>query len=116
MKEAVRQVSQEEAKWAPYALEDGTPAGELALLRQRNTENEDLFVGLYQCPHELVGTDLPYPHNESFLVLDGEASITLEDGEERVFRTGDLVTIAKGQTAVQFRQSPGFKKFFVLSD
>ena len=116
MKDSARQVSQEAATFTPYALHDGTPAGEIALLRQRNTDNEDLFVGLYHCPEPLEGTDLPYPHNESFLVLSGEASVTLSDGEQRTFKPGDLVTIAKGETASEFRQSPGFKKFFVLSD
>ena len=116
MRDGVRQVSEAAAAWSPYDLEDGTPAGEIALLRQRNTDNEDLFVGLYHCAEELEGKDLDYPHNESFIVLHGEASITLSDGVEHVFKTGDLVTIAKGETAVAFRQSPGFKKFFVLSD
>jgi uncharacterized cupin superfamily protein len=116
MRNGVRHVSEAAATWSPYALDGGTPAGEIALLRQRNTENEDLFVGLYHCAEALEGTDLPYPHDESFIVLDGEASITLSDGVEHVFKTGDLVTIAKGETAVAFRQSPGFKKFFVLSD
>jgi uncharacterized cupin superfamily protein len=116
MRDGVRQVSEEGATFRPYALDDGTPAGEISLLRQRNTDNEDLFVGLYHCPGALEGTDLPYPHNESFIVLAGEASITLSDGVERRFKVGDLVTIAKGETAAQFWQSPGFKKFFVLSD
>lgn len=116
MRDGVRQLSEAAATWLPYALEDGTPAGEIALLRQRNTDDEDLLVGLYHCAEELQGTGLPYPHNESFIVLDGEASITLSDGVDHVFTTGDLVTIAKGETAVAFRQSPGFKKFFVLSD
>src|SRR5690349_21245035 len=116
MRDGVRQVSEAAAKWTAYALEDGTPAGEIALIRQRNTDNEDLFVGLYHCADELAGENLPYPHNESFIVLDGEASITLADGVERVFKSGDPVTIAKGETAVSFRQSPGFRKFFVLSD
>lgn len=116
MRDPARQVPQEEATFAPYALHDGTPAGKIALLRQRNTDNEDLFVGLYHCDEPLEGTELPYPHNESFLVLEGEASVTLSDGVERTFKPGDMVTIAKGETASTWRQGPGFKKFFVLSD
>jgi uncharacterized cupin superfamily protein len=116
MRESIRQVSEAAAKWAPYALHDGRPAGQIALLRQRNTDNEDLFVGLYHCEDPVEGKDLPYPHNESFMVLEGEASVTLSDGIERTFKAGDLVTIAKGEHASTFSQSPGFKKFFVLSD
>jgi len=116
MKQGARQLSEEAATFTPYTLHDGTPAGEIALLRQRSTEDKALFVGLYQCAETLEGTDLPYPHNESFFVLAGEVSIRLTDGIERTFRAGDLVTIAKGETGMEFRQSPGFKKFFVLSD
>lgn len=116
MRDPARQVGEDEATFGPYALHDGTPAGEIALLRQRNTDNKDLFVGLYHCEEPIEGIDLPYPHNESFYVLNGEASVTLSDGIERTFRPGDLVTIAKGETASTWRQGPGFKKFFVLSD
>lgn len=113
MKEPIRIASEDELSWEPYALSDGTPAGEVGLLRRRNTENQPLFVGMYHCPYELQGTQF-YETNDSMLVLEGEVWITTSDGVERHFGPGSLVSIAKGETAT-FRQSPGFKKFFVES-
>ena len=113
MKEPIRIASEDELSWEPYVLSDGTPAGEIALLRKRNTENQTLFVGMYHCAHELQGTHV-YETEDSMLVLEGEVWITMSDGVERHFGPGSLVSAAKGETAT-FRQSPGFKKFFVES-
>jgi uncharacterized cupin superfamily protein len=116
MRDAARLVDEANASFTPYTLSDGTPAGEIALLRQRNTENQTLFVGIYRCPQPIEGANEPYHHNDSFFVLSGELAVTLEDGSEHVFRAGDMGTVAKGQTAVGFRQSADFKKFFVMSE
>jgi uncharacterized cupin superfamily protein len=113
MKEPIRIAAEAELSWEPYALTDGTPAGEVALLRKRNTENQTLFVGMYQCPYEVRGTQT-YETNDSMFVLEGEVWITNSDGVERHFGPGSLVSIAKGETAT-FRQGAGFKKFFVES-
>ena len=114
MKEPIRISSQDDLTWSPYKLADGTPAGEVALLRKRNTDNEDLFVGMYRCEHELTGTEV-YARNDSMFILEGEVWITTSDGVERYFGAGDLVCVAKGETTA-FRQSAGFKKFFVQSE
>jgi uncharacterized cupin superfamily protein len=114
MKEPIRILSQEQLKWEPYTLGDGTPAGQVGLLRRRDTKNEPLYVGIYHCDHEVVGTET-YERNDSMFVLEGEVWITASDGVERHFGVGDLVSVAKGETA-SFRQSAGFKKFFVASE
>jgi len=116
MRDPGRVLNDAAATFTPYTLPDGRQAGEIALIRQRNTDNEPLFVGLYRCAEAVDGTELPYEHNESFIVLEGEASITLSDGVERQMRPGDMVTIAKGEVASVFWQSASFRKFFVLSD
>ena len=113
MKEPIRISSQGELTFAPYALRDGTPAGEVALLRKRNTDNDTLFVGIYRCEHPVEGTEF-YENNDSMLVLEGEVWLTTSDGVEHHFGAGDLVSVAKGETAT-YRQSAGFKKFFVAS-
>ena len=114
MRDLARVFDEDSADFKPYALHDGTPAGEVALIRQRNTDNKTLFVGMYRCPHTIESTET-YEYNDSLYVLAGEVWLTTADGVEHHLKPGDMATVAKGQTAT-FRQSAGFKKFFVMSE
>jgi uncharacterized cupin superfamily protein len=113
MRDLVRAFDEGTAAFEPYT-KDGKPAGEIALLRQRNTENQTLFVGLYRCPHAFEGVE-EYEYNDSMYILDGAVDVQASDGSEYHLEPGDMATFAKGQR-VTFQQSAGFKKFFVMSE
>ena len=113
MRDLARVVAEDEAAYVPYEL-DGKPAGEVQLIRQRDTENRPLFVGFYRCAYEFEGTQV-YDTNDSMFILEGEAHVRTSDGAELHLKPGDMATFRKGQTCT-FRQTAGFKKFFVMSD
>jgi uncharacterized cupin superfamily protein len=113
MKDIARVFDEEAAEYVPYALKDGTPAGEIALLRKRDHENKTLFVGFYRCDHVVEGVE-EYEVNDSMYILAGEVHVTAADGTEFHLKPGDAATFRCGER-VTYRQEAGFKKFFVQS-
>jgi uncharacterized cupin superfamily protein len=77
-------------------------------------ERPTMFVGFYRCPHAIEGVQ-PYEHDEAIYVFEGEVDMAFDDGPELHLGPGDMATFRKGAQAT-FRQSAGFKKFFVMSE
>lgn len=112
MKELVRIATEADLPWEPYEV-DGEPAGEVQLLRRRDTENNPLIVGVYRIPFEMTG-EYVYDHDDALLVLEGAVDLTMSDGTELRLVAGQMAAFRKGQT-VKYRYGAGFKKFFVQS-
>ena len=107
-------IEDDETPYEPYTLDDGTPAGEVKLIRKRDDEGRTLFVGLYRCEHPVKGEHDYGDVNDAMWILEGEARVWTEDGEEHHLTPGSFAVFRKGQIA-RFEQSANFKKFFVMS-
>jgi uncharacterized cupin superfamily protein len=107
-------IEEDERAYEPYALADGTPAGEVKLIRTRDDEGRALLVGLYRCEHAVAGEQDYADTNDAMWILEGEARVWTSDGEELHLVPGSFAAFRKGQS-VRFEQSAGFKKFFVMS-
>jgi uncharacterized cupin superfamily protein len=107
-------IEEDDGAYEPYALADGTPAGEVKLIRKRDDEGRTLFVGLYRCAYAVAGEQDYSDTNDAMWILAGEARVWTSDGDELHLAPGSFAAFRKGQT-VRFEQSAGFKKFFVMS-
>ena len=100
--------------YEPYALADGTPAGEVKLIRKRDDEGRTLFVGFYRCEQPVAGVQDYADTNDAMWILSGEARVWTDDGEEHHLVPGSFAVFRRGQKT-RFEQSANFKKFFVMS-
>jgi uncharacterized cupin superfamily protein len=101
-------VEEDEGAYEPYALADGTPAGEVKFIRKRDDEGRALFVGLYRCEHAVAGVQDYSDTNDAMWILEGEVRAWTSDGEQLHLVPGSFAAFRKGQT-VRFEQSAGFK-------
>jgi uncharacterized cupin superfamily protein len=115
MRDLARSAIEDDATpYEPYALPDGTPAGEVKLIRKRDDEGRTLFVGLYRCEHPVAGEHDYADVNDAVWILEGEARVWTADGEELHLTPGSFAVFRKGQRT-RYEQSANFKKFFVMS-
>jgi uncharacterized cupin superfamily protein len=105
---------EDEGTYEPYALADGTPAGEVKLIRKRDDDGRALLVGFYRCEYAVAGEQDYNETNDAMWILEGEAHVWLSDGAEVHLVPGSFAAFRRGQT-VRFEQSAGFKKFFVMT-
>ena len=97
-------------QFEPY-ISAGVPFGEVHWLRTESGGDGRLFTGLWK--HGCATFDYVFPGDETFQVLEGEVSISI-DGQTVNLGLGDIVSFAKGQSSTWTIKSP-LKKFFVIS-
>jgi uncharacterized protein len=90
--------------------------GRVAWLRREVTEDNVLLCGYWRVePAEMPpGTLHVSQHNESFLVLEGRASLDLADGSTWTLAPGDAASLPPGSEARWTITEP-FLEFFVYT-
>jgi len=102
-------------EWEPFPIEnviEGDPDGKVSWLRQEGAGDGMLLAGVF------TGQPSKFPYvfagDETFHVLEGRVTITVEGGETVELSKGDIVSFPKGASAVWHIHEPA-KKFFVIS-
>lgn len=109
-----------DADWQPFVYpQDGEMQsyGEFVPMRESGSSGRFLAVGLWRC--QTVGLSPVYKSelgDETFLVLEGEVHITVEEtGEVFEYRVGDVGTWSRG-TATRWDVKSPFRKFYVVAE
>ena len=99
----------------PFPLSDvveGDPRGLVHWLRTSGTGDGALMAGIF------VGQPSRFNYvfetDETFHVIEGRVTITLESGEAVTLTAGDIASFPKGARAIWEITEP-LKKFFVIS-
>lgn len=102
-------------EFEPFPLDDvleGDPEGKVHWLRTEGSTDATLMSGIFTGQpsrfNYVFGTD------ETFHVIEGRVTITLESGEAVDLIPGDIVSFPRGAHAVWDIKEP-LRKFFVLS-
>lgn len=107
------------SEWVPFNfVEDGVQQtyGEMILFRAVGSAGNGLAVGLWRGPDGETPIYTSEAGDESFLVLEGEATIDFLDlKESKTFKVGDICAWSQGSPTVWHLRG-GFKKFFVTAN
>jgi uncharacterized cupin superfamily protein len=94
----------------PFVIEAGDPTQRDSPLF--TNDSSTMFVGLWDStPFE--SEMRPFPSHEFVQLLEGEVSITEENGETHLFKAGDAFFIPKG-TVCQWRVKDTIKKYYAI--
>jgi uncharacterized cupin superfamily protein len=87
-------------------------AGVISYLRQ----DDKVVAGLWTVtPAEAPGVvEVPFPHDETLIVLEGKVEIEVVDGATYVLSPGDSASFTKG-TPARWRILEPLRQFFVYS-
>jgi uncharacterized cupin superfamily protein len=104
--------------WVPFKfMQDGAEHayGEMVLFRSTGSAGNGLAVRLWRAPDGDTPIYTSEAGDETFLVLNGEATIEFLDlSESKTFKVGDVCAWSQhSRTRWQLRN--GFKKFFVVA-
>lgn len=115
LKQAIYRSNDAPTAWEPFPIEgviEGEPDGKVHWLRQDSGGEGMLLTGVF------TGQPSRFPYvfggDETFHVLEGRVTITVEGGESVEVSSGDIVSFAKGTVAEWHIHEPA-KKFFVIS-
>ncbi len=112
---AVKHSTDAPAEFEPFPLSDvlkGDPSGRVHWLRQTGSGDATLMAGIF------VGQPSRFRYtfetDETFHVIEGRVTITLESGEAVTLKPGDIASFPQGARAIWEITEP-LRKFFVLS-
>lgn len=105
----------EPSAWAPYPIEEveaGDPAAELAAIRTESHDGRMLYVGMWRAQPSRFR--YAFAGDESFHVLEGRVTITVDGGDAVALGPGSIVSFSKGMTST-WEIHEAVTKFFALS-
>ncbi len=81
-------------EYEAFLTADGLPAGEVAWTRNTERNGQSYKAGIWRSPR----SECPYyfAADETFLMIEGELRIVLEDGTTLSFGPGDIGSFEKG--------------------
>ncbi len=94
----------------PFVIEEGAPTQRDSPLFTNDSNN--MFVGMWDST-AFESEMKPFPSHEFVQLLEGEVSITEEDGEVHLFKAGDVFFIPMG-TVCQWRVKNYIKKYYAI--
>jgi uncharacterized cupin superfamily protein len=94
----------------PFVIEAGDPTQRDSPLFTNDSNN--MYVGLWDST-AFESEMRPFPSHEFVQLLEGEVSITEENGETQVFKAGDAFFIPMG-TVCQWRVKDYLKKYYAI--
>lgn len=77
-------------------------------------KNQGYSVGIWQCT-AFTAQMMPYPVDEYMLLLEGELTMVLPNGQETEIKAGDAFVIPKGFEC-QWKQTGDVRKIFMILD
>jgi len=102
-------------EFEPFPLDDvveGDPQGKVHWLRTEGSTDAALMSGIFTGQPSRF--NYVFETDETFHVIEGRVTITLDSGEAVTLAAGDIVSFPRGARAVWDIQEP-LRKFFVLS-
>jgi uncharacterized protein len=103
------------SQFEPFPLDDvleGDPQGRVHWLRTEGSTGATLMSGIFTGQPSRF--NYVFETDETFHVIEGRVTITLDSGESVTLTPGDIVSFPRGAHAVWDIQEP-LRKFFVLS-
>jgi uncharacterized cupin superfamily protein len=91
---------------------EGDPCGRVHWLRTQGSGDATLMAGIFV--GEPSSFRYTFATDETFHVIEGEVTITLDTGESATLRPGDIASFQRGAEATWEITRP-LRKFFVLS-
>jgi uncharacterized cupin superfamily protein len=100
-------------KYEPFLAADGTQIGEVAWLRQADSQSKRPLAGMWRCE----ASKFPYPFglHETFVMTKGVLRVELEDGSTEEYRPGDTASYVMG-TQSNWTVVEPVEHFFVVND
>jgi uncharacterized cupin superfamily protein len=105
-------------EWVPFKfMQDGkeNTFGDMVLFRSVGSAGNGLAVGLWRAPDGDTPIYTSEAGDETFLVLNGEATIDFLDlNESKTYKVGDVCAWSQN-SRTRWHLSGNFKKFFVVA-
>ncbi len=111
----IKQSTDSTSEFEPFPLDDvieGDPRGRVHWLRTAGSTEATLMAGIFTGQPSRF--NYVFETDETFHVIEGSVTITLESGESVDLVPGDIVSFPRGAHAVWDIKQP-LRKFFVLS-